>query len=385
MQPILPPLRLTGGLALRGGVLQPRSVAVQDGRFTNGPLPAIDMTGYYLLPGIVDLQADGLERRACAGPADIAELDREAAQHGVTTRYLTLNWGWERPGAQQRAAALATAIATNRASGLTDLRAHVACDRTMVAAEEALVSLAETDTIGHVTFSDRAERASDLRLADPAGFAQLAWSNGSQPEAFAAAIDTALDTVRHVPRHLCRLAEAFDRAGLVYGSHADRSAETREHYSMIGARICHAPASAQVAAAAHAVGDPVILPAEDIVRPASAGGVPRAAALVRAGLCDALASGRVSAAPVAAAFRLADLGVLPLERAWALISTAPAEILRLPDRGVIAPGKRADLTIVNAATRTVEATVVAGGLSFATGAAAARLAPSRKAARQAAR
>lgn len=57
MTTILPPLRLTGALALRDGRLDRRSVALADGRFTTGPLPAVDLTGYLLLPGIVDLHA----------------------------------------------------------------------------------------------------------------------------------------------------------------------------------------------------------------------------------------------------------------------------------------------------------------------------------------
>ena len=55
-----------------------------------------------------------------------------------------------------------------------------------------------------------------------------------------------------------------------------------------------------------------------------------------------------------------------------MVSSRPAEILRLPDRGVIAQGKRADLTIVNAATRRVEATIARGRLAYLAGEAGRR-------------
>jgi alpha-D-ribose 1-methylphosphonate 5-triphosphate diphosphatase len=48
-----------------------------------------------------------------------------------------------------------------------------------------------------------------------------------------------------------------------------------------------------------------------------------------------------------AAFRLADDGILPLTKAWDLISAAPARAVGLADRGVLAAGKRADIVLVD--------------------------------------
>src|SRR5262249_22214354 len=49
-----------------------------------------------------------------------------------------------------------------------------------------------------------------------------------------------------------------------------------------------------------------------------------------------------------AAFRLAVDRVLPLEQAWTLVSQRPAAAVGLADRGIIAPGQRADLIMVDA-------------------------------------
>ncbi len=369
MHGALPPLRLTGAVSLRDGRLRRRSVALKGGRFTTGPLPAVDMTGFYLLPGIVDLAAAPTGDTSAA--PDVPGLDRAAARAGVTTRCVTLAWGWDDRDTPARAATAARAIAAPGAAA-TDLRVHLVADRLLVEDRAALLALADTAPAALVTFAAGAEAAADLRATDAEAFARLAWTRGVAPDILGRALDAALARRREVPRHLCALAEAFDRIGVLYGSTGDASAEVREHYSMIGARLCHAPGTAQVAAAAHAVGDPVILAAPDTLGPARPAA--RNAALIRAGLCDALVSGAASDAQAAAAFRLAEKGVLPLAAAWRLISSGPAEILRLPDRGVIAPGKRADLAIVNAATRRVEATICAGRLTFATGTAAARLA-----------
>jgi alpha-D-ribose 1-methylphosphonate 5-triphosphate diphosphatase len=48
-----------------------------------------------------------------------------------------------------------------------------------------------------------------------------------------------------------------------------------------------------------------------------------------------------------AAFRLVHDGILPLPKAWRLISEAPAQAAGLSDRGVLAVGKRADILIVD--------------------------------------
>jgi alpha-D-ribose 1-methylphosphonate 5-triphosphate diphosphatase len=89
-------------------------------------------------------------------------------------------------------------------------------------------------------------------------------------------------------------------------------------------------------------------------------------------MADALATGPSGGSLVSSAFALSRLPGWDLPRAWALISQAPAQILRLPDRGVIDLGKRADLVLVNAETEAVEGTICEGRASFLSGEAKSR-------------
>jgi alpha-D-ribose 1-methylphosphonate 5-triphosphate diphosphatase len=101
-----------------------------------------------------------------------------------------------------------------------------------------------------------------------------------------------------------------------------------------------------------------------------------AEAMVRAGACDILASDYYYPAMARAAFLLAERGALPLAEAWALVSTNPARAAGLDDRGSIAPGKRADLVLVDpegAGAPRVLATIAAGRLAFLSAEAASRL------------
>jgi alpha-D-ribose 1-methylphosphonate 5-triphosphate diphosphatase len=71
--------------------------------------------------------------------------------------------------------------------------------------------------------------------------------------------------------------------------------------------------------------------------------------MIARGLCSVLASDYYYPAPLVAAFRLAEIGVAPIEKAWSLVSAFPASAVGLDDRGHIAPGQRADLILVDPA------------------------------------
>ena len=91
-----------------------------------------------------------------------------------------------------------------------------------------------------------------------------------------------------------------------------------------------------------------------------------------AGLCDALVSDyHVPALPLAV-WALVDRGVLSLPKAWALVSSSPAEILRMTDRGRLEAGRRADLVVIDAQSRKIEATICNGSLTYLSGEAAQR-------------
>lgn len=355
----LPPLRFTGGTILRDGCLQHRSLAVADGHFTKGPLPEVDMSGYLLLPGIIDLY--GRLPADLRGTEALHEADRRAAAAGIATQCLSQGWSWESVAESPLTAGLLAAAWAGLHPRLAcDLRLQLRVEHALAPDTARLLDIVRRHGITQVMFSDRAGRARAMAEADPAGFARLAERLGRSPQSLEAGLEVLNGSRGAVPRALCLLAERFDRMGVIYGSVEDETGEAREHHSMIGATLCVTPATRRAAAAARAVGDPVILAASPLLAAAAAAEFPG----IRA---DALVSDGRPADLAAAALRLADLGLLQLPEAWALISEGPARLLRLTDRGTLDLGRRADLTIVNARSRMVEATLVAGRLAFATG------------------
>ena len=380
MTHFLPPMRLTGAEVLRDGELQRRSISIDRGRISQGRMPEVDLSGYLVLPGIIDLHGDGFERHMAPRPtapfpvqAGLASTDREAASHGVTTAYLAQGWSWEGGHrSPDHAEALMAALDTYRPKAHTDLRLQIRAETHLVDAGAQLIAAVKRHKIGYVVFNDHLEEGLDMRRIAPADFALWARKVGKPPEDLARAMEQAKLRAREVPRHLCTLAEAFDDLGVLYGSHDDPDGETRERYSMIGARIAEFPTTKQAARAAHAMMCPVILGAPNVVRGKSQAGNVSASDLVAEGLCDALVSDyHIPALPLAA-WALVDRGIAPLPKAWAMISTNPAEIMRMPDRGRLDPGMRADLVVVNAETRQIEATICAGKLSYLAGEAGRR-------------
>ncbi|WP_212523433.1 alpha-D-ribose 1-methylphosphonate 5-triphosphate diphosphatase [Actibacterium sp. MT2.3-13A] len=382
MPPFLPPLRFTGATILRDGEMQQRSLAIADGRITKGPLPEVDLRGYLILPGIIDLHGDAFERHVAPRPGapfalelGLASTDREAAANGVTTAWLAQGWSWE--GGQRgpdQAERLMAALDAYRPRALSDLRLQIRCETHLVDSGPRLLAAVERHGIDYVVFNNHLPEIPDGAREKHEVVRIWARQTGRSAEEHLALAEAALARAAEVPRHLCRLAEAFDRLGVAYGSHDDPDGETREGYSMIGARIAEFPTARRAAAAARAMNDPVLMGAPNVVRGGSQSGNVAAMDLIREGLCDALVSDYHYPSLAHAAWRLADEGVMDLPRAWAMISTRPAEILRLPDRGRLDYGRRADLAVINAASRTVEMTISGGRLSYLSGEAAHRFA-----------
>ncbi|PIL15590.1 hypothetical protein P775_25775 [Puniceibacterium antarcticum] len=351
--------RLTGATVLRDGQMLDRSVAIEDGRISKGPLPEVDLRGYYILPGIVDLHGAAFLRHMAPDQTlhtALRATDHAAAAHGVTTAWLSQGWGWSEQGPHSPAAAesLLDALEDYRPEALSDLRIQIACETHTVDTAERLLAAVRRHRIDHVIFRNSLPDALMHSDLTPETHARLAQAEAQK---------------RAVPRYLCRLAEAFDTLGVSYGSYADTDGETRETFSMIGAKLCVCPTRRSAAALAHAVGDPVVLRAGDVTKNTSPLSVTE---LIRSRLCDALASDISYPSLAAAAFHLATSGVMTLPAAWALISQRPAQILRLHDRGVIDYGRRADLVIVNRDTLAVEGTLSRGRITHLSGKAAAR-------------
>jgi len=373
-------LRLTGANVLRDGLLQEGPLTLEHGVITNGSQPEVDLSGYLLLPGIIDMHVDAFERHIAPRPSapfplemGLRATDRDAAANGVTTAWLAQSWSWEGGHRGPEAAeALMSALDGYRNHAMTDLRIQIRCETHTVDTGDRLLQAVKRHNIDYVVFNNHLEEALFLARENPDQITIWAQKAGRTPEEHMRLVRAAFNQSPKVPRYLCSMAESFDALGVRYGSHNDPDGDTRERYSVLGARICEFPTARGPAAVAKAVGDHVVMGAPNVVRGGSQAGNIQATRLVTDNLCDVLVSDYHYPALSKAAFRMVDEGLLDLPKAWAMISTNAAQIIGLTDRGTLSLGQRADIAIVNATTHAVEGTISGGRITHLTGEAAHR-------------
>lgn len=374
--PHLPDLRLTGALALVGETLEDAPLTLVEGRIAEGPAREVDLSGYWLLPGIVDLHGDGFERHVrprpsapFPKPAALASADAELAVNGITTALLAQSWSWE-GGARSadEAEELIAAVAETRGRLMADIRVQIRYETHLLEDHDRLLAAVRRHGVDYVVFNDHLPEALMLAERRPDRFAVWAGSNGHTAESLLATVRAAAAEGPRVPEALARLSARLAAEGVRLGSHDDGSAETRAFFRGLGARVCEFPTSREAALAARAADEPVLMGAPNAVRGGSQAGNIAAMELIEDGLCDALVSDYYYPALAQAVWAVTDQRAAGFGAAWGLVSTRAAEVLGMADRGRLAPGLRADLVVMNPATRRVEGTIAEGRLTHLAGA-----------------
>ncbi len=376
-------MRLTGALCLLNGALEDCDITICDESIVPSAPCAheIDLSGYWLLPGIVDLHGDGFERHVRPRPsapfekrAALQSADVELASQGVTTAWFAQSWSWEGGSrAPDEAVALLEARRQIAHRLMTDIRIQLRFETHMPDDHAALMAVVREYHLDYIVFNNHLPEALEMADHRPERFAAWSAQNGHLPDDLLAIVRAAGEADPHIPAFLTGLAADLREAGVMMGSHDDPSAETRAFFRGIGASICEFPTTAEAARAAQAAGEPVLMGAPNIVRGGSQSGNIAAMELIEDGLCDALISDYYIPALVQAAWVIADARALSFAHAWEMISTRPAQIMGLADRGRLAPGQRADLVVMNPNTRRIEATIARGRIAFASGQAAQRM------------
>jgi alpha-D-ribose 1-methylphosphonate 5-triphosphate diphosphatase len=347
-QIVLPDHIIAGQLTVEDGMI----ATIEPGSRGAG----LDCEGDFLIPGIIDLHTDNLERQVlprsnARWPSRSALLahDAQCAVAGVTTIFDALclgDIGFEKErlntfiDGQRDLAALA---------GTDLLKAehflHLRCELPSPMMLDLLDAAITDPLVRLISLMDHSPGVG--QYADIETYRQMRASEGHHPDAITAMIDQLQQSRARwtLPNRAAVLNRARDH-GIPVASHDDRTlAEVRDNHRD-GIAIAEFPVTEEAAACARTHGIAIIGGAPNIVRGGSHSGNVAVLDLVRAGLIDALASDYVPASMIEAAFACVTQGVLALPAAIALISTRPAALVGLADRGRLAPGLRADLVQV---------------------------------------
>ncbi|WP_171168924.1 alpha-D-ribose 1-methylphosphonate 5-triphosphate diphosphatase [Ruegeria sp. HKCCA0370] len=340
----------------------------------------VDLTGYLVLPGIVDLHGDGFERHIAPRRGAMKQMsegilaaEAELAANGITTAVLAQFYSWE-GGVRgpEFAAQVFRAIAAVKDSAVTDLIPQLRFETNMLGDYEGLAHRIAEWQVPYVVFNDHLPHDRLAQGKKPPRLTGQALKAGRNPDAHFEMLLNMHARRNEVPAAVEVLSAELVSMGVRLGSHDDATAETRAWWRDRGVRIAEFPETLEAAEAARSAGDYVILGSPNVVRGGSHKGNASAVELIAMGLCDALASDYHYPSPRRAALMLAKTGLLDLAGAWALVSSGPARVLDMQDRGTLVPGKRADLVILDAGTHRVAATLAGGRVSYMSGDIAAR-------------
>ncbi|MDD2877942.1 MAG: alpha-D-ribose 1-methylphosphonate 5-triphosphate diphosphatase [Acidiphilium sp.] len=337
-----------GSMTITDGLIS----AIDEGTYSAG----IDLDGDFVVPGVVDLHTDNLERQVLPrsnarwpSRSALVAHDAQCAAAGITTVFDALclgDIGFEKERNQ------------TFADGLSDLRAmagtgllksdhflHLRCELPAAEMPGMLDRAIGDDLVRLVSLMDHSPGVG--QYADVEKYRRMRRAEGFSDAEITAMIGFLQDSKSQyaAPNRAYVLEHARERA-LPIASHDDRTeAEVaRNHEDRIA--IAEFPVTLAAARAAHDLGIVAVAGAPNIVRGGSHSGNVPALDLIHAGLVAALASDYVPASMMEAAFACVNQGVMDLPAAIALVSAGPSAMVGFADRGRIAVGFRADVVRV---------------------------------------
>jgi len=337
------------------------TVVVKDGTITDiGDAPqstnagAEDLDGDLLIPGLIELHTDNLEKHCVPRPkvhwpvpSAVLAHDAQIAAAGITTVFDAVAVGGAIDNDDREAMFAEAANAIRDAVRHGNLRAthylHMRCEVANPRAlelyqpfhDEPLVKLVSLmdHTPGQRQFVD----ASKLKVYYQGKY-------GLNDDQFEDMVNTRkANQALYSDKHRQIIAELCRATGVVLASHDDATDAHVEEAEALGVTISEFPTTLEAARAARAKGMTTIMGGPNVVRGGSHSGNVAAADLARGGLLDALSSDYVPSSLLHGAFLLHDQDSLDLAQAMATVTGNPARMVGLDDRGEIAPGKRADL------------------------------------------
>jgi len=354
-------LYLTGArVVLCDAVLDDAAVLIEDGVIaainpeSGHGAPAVDLRGKTLMPGMIDLHCDALEKEVeprpnVHFPLDFAcaQADKRNAAAGVTTVFHALSFANEELGVRNNAfaASVARAVHAWNPHGLIDNRVHCRYEVTDPTAPEMLLELMAAGEMHLLSVMDHSPGQGQFK--DIAAYRDyLARTYKKSEGELDALMENKLAQAGGAMARIRRLIGAAQAQGIRIASDDDDTPEKGETLHGLGVGISEFPINLESARAARERGMNTVFGAPNILRGKSQSGAVRALDAVKAGVADCLCADYHPAALIVAVFRLPELAAITLADAVRLVSTNPARAAGLTDRGEIAVGKRADLVAV---------------------------------------
>jgi len=320
----------------------------------------VDLDGDYLMPGIVELHTDVLERHAIPRPgvewphiAAVVGFDSQVIGAGITTVLDSLAIGYlvdatQRPKDPRP---LVEAIRHARGEGLlrADHYLHMRCEVSTDVVVDDFKPFADDPLVRLVSLMDHSPGQRQFVSVEKYrqyNQGRYGLSDSQLDDLVRARLE---GRTKYAERHREAITALCRKHGLTTASHDDATVAHVEEAARAGAAIAEFPTTLEAALAARNYGLAILAGAPNLVRGGSHSGNISAAELAARGLLDVLSSDYVPASALHGAFILHLRYAFPLAEAVATVSLNPARRVGWDDRGEIAVGQHADLVRVRLA------------------------------------
>jgi alpha-D-ribose 1-methylphosphonate 5-triphosphate diphosphatase len=339
---------------------------------------AIDCGGDYVIPGLIELHTDNLEkhlmpRAGVLWPALPAVLthDAQVVAAGITTVFDALSVG----DLEEESVRIETlrstydAILAGQDSGAlrADHWIHLRCELAYPRLLETLEPLMRHASVRLLSLMDHTPGQRQYR--DIQQYRKYYSKNHTSwtEEAFADVVRKRVEQqATYSAKHEQAVLDLAKGHKMILASHDDTDTAQVEHAHRIGVSISEFPTTREAADAARKLGLSTVMGAPNVVRGGSHSGNIAALALAEADRLDMLSSDYVPASLLHGAFLLHTQAGWSMPRAMATVSANPALALGFKDRGVLKQGLRADLVRMRAmeGLPVVRSVWVGGGMVF---------------------
>jgi alpha-D-ribose 1-methylphosphonate 5-triphosphate diphosphatase len=348
---VLPNSVETTSLLLRDALIQ------RIGETIPGTPHTIDCEGDFVIPGLIEPHTDNLERHLEPRPGTfwnasraILSHDAELASAGITTALDAVTLGGDVGSGIAQIAYLdaisASVSALSEALFRVDHLLHLRCELSSPQLSEHLEQALERRIPRLLSLMDHTPGRG--QWTDIESFREHYIGRyglrGCQIDELIVRRQRARAEFAASNRRVA-LEMAFQYQ-CILASHDDATSADIEQAHLDSCSIAEFPTSLEAARAAQDRRMRIVVGAPNLVRGGSHSGNVAASELVQEGLYDMLSSDYCPSSLLEATFMLAGTFGVPLPQAVAKVTSTPAQILRLSDRGSIVEGKRADLVRV---------------------------------------
>ncbi len=320
---------------------------------------AQDMGGDYVIPGLVELHTDNLEKFMTPRPkvnwptlSAMLSHDGQVASAGITTVFDALSIGDISPKGDRMAnlAPMLDALSHAQKEGLTrvDHKIHLRCEVAHPDTLATFQSCVRNAQVGLVSLMDHSPGQRQFQQLEQYRIYYQGKYGLSLAQMEAFEQNQIANAQAYSHKHRLAIAEQCRDQQVVMASHDDATSEHVAESHQLGMSIAEFPTSFEAAQHSTEKGLRVLMGAPNIVRGGSHSGNIAASSLATDGLLDILSSDYYPNSLLHAAFLLTDDAIgFDLPKAIRTISYNPAQAVNLTDRGELAAGKLADMVQVS--------------------------------------